>query len=86
MQDEGHEEFLDKAPPHAWTFAFNTVVDVPSEFILQEGTILLRDEGLIGLEPLSTSSRVKVSPEVVSCWRSSDKADPTWDMCQLVSG
>jgi hypothetical protein len=41
MRDEGREEFSDEAPPRAWTFAFNTIVDVPLEFILQEERISL---------------------------------------------
>jgi hypothetical protein len=35
MRDEAHNEFSDEAPPHALTFAFNMIVSIPLEFVLQ---------------------------------------------------
>jgi hypothetical protein len=44
MQDEAHKEFPDEAPPHASVFAFSTIVNTFSEFVLQE-IISLGDRG-----------------------------------------
>jgi hypothetical protein len=46
MWDEGHNEFLNEAPPHGLTFVFNTTINIPSEFISQEEVILLRCGGM----------------------------------------